>query len=72
MGRPDEGGMDSAVNSVLAAQDASTSNQVSMTVLKKTMDVQQEEGAQIVQMIHNAGNAQQGGRTPSGGIDVYA
>jgi hypothetical protein len=64
--------MDSAVNAVLSAQQGSTANQVSMTVLKKAMDVQQQQGAQVVQMIKDAGAAAQGGRTASGGVDVYA
>lgn len=66
-----QGPMDDAVSSVLAARDASTSNQVDMTVLRKSLDAQQEEGAEIVNMIKSAGQVQEGGRTASGGIDVY-
>jgi hypothetical protein len=63
--------MDSAVSSVLAAQHADVSNQVSMAVLRKTMDAQQEEGASIVAMIAQAGEA---GKSGGGGrgLDLYA
>jgi hypothetical protein len=64
--------MDSAISSVLAAQHASVSDQVSMTVLRKTMDAQQEEGAQIVAMIAQAGQAGSPKGGGAQGLDLYA
>jgi Putative motility protein len=62
--------MDSAISSVLAARDVSVSDQVGMTVLRKAMDVQKEEGAQMVQMIQAAGSPGQGSQ--AGQLDLYA
>jgi hypothetical protein len=69
--------MDSAVSSVLAAQDASTADRVGYTVLRKAMDAQQQEGAQIVDMIKQAADAgQQASARASGSgagtLDTYA
>jgi hypothetical protein len=63
--------MDSAVSSVLAAQHASTADAVSMTVLRKTMDAQQQEGDQMVALIAQAADIGKGSSGP-GGLDLYA
>ena len=74
--RTEKRSMDDAVSAVLAAQDASVSDRVGYTVLRKAMDAQQEEGDQIVAMIKQAGEAGEqasaSARGSGGGLDVYA
>lgn len=64
--------MDETFTMVEAAQNASRGNQVNLAVLRKAMDVEEQQGAAVVAMIKAAGQVGTGGRTPDGGVDVYA
>ena len=61
--------MDSAVSSVLAAQNANLSNQVSTTVLRKAMEIEKAAGEQLVGMIRAAAPPVE---TRGPGLDLYA
>lgn len=60
--------MDPAVSAVLSAQSASTAQQVDFTVLRKQMDMQKDQGQQLVELIAQAATID----SSSGRVDVYA
>jgi hypothetical protein len=64
--------MTGPIDSSAAVRNASTSDQLSLVMLRKTLDAQKDEGSQIVQMIRQA--AATGQQTSGGGrgLDVYA
>jgi hypothetical protein len=59
--------MEDAISAVGAAQ---VNSQVGVTVLRKAMDAQEQEGAALIEMIKAA--AQGVGGDEGGGLDVYA
>ena len=64
--------MDSAVSSVLAAQNSHLSNQVGIAVLRKAMDVEKAAGDQIVNMIRQAAAPTGDAEHRGPGLDLYA
>lgn len=58
-----------------ALSNLDLSNQVSVTVARKALDVQQQEGAAVVQMLQTAADIQPSSHHPvpsQNGLDLYA